>query len=550
MKKFLLSIFAVLFAFAGVQAGEYTYTFSAKQFTANGTKTLGNVDWTLAGDGGFWGYDGTKGQQFGSGNKPYKTLTLSTSGISGTITKIVVNTSGASSINASFTVSVGGTQYGSSTKLTTSATAYTFTGTASGDIELSYTQTSSKAIYIKSISVTYEAGGGGGGTPVPTFNPVSGTTFEETLEVVITATDGAAIHYTLNGEEPNTDSEIYSDPIVIDETSTVKAIAVVDGVSSSVAEATYTKVKLIDLNGCSVADAIEAYGNGQTGNATIVGYIVGTMVDNKFVPGSEGAVAANLVIADDPNETDYSKCIPVQLSSGTIRDVLNLLDTPANLGRKVTLSGSLEKYFTVAGLKSLKTAGLYWNVSEAGYATLYLGYKVVIPETVKAYLATGVAGKYVALSEVTGILPANTGLILEGEGEHLFNITSSAATVDVEANLLTGTLTDTEITKGEGNSYYILANGEEGIGFYNPIYDGDENKFNNAANKAYLVVPAEQAEGIACYSFRFGEGTTGIENVTTENVNVTVIYDLTGRRVEAITAPGIYVVNGKKVLVK
>jgi hypothetical protein len=43
---------------------------------------------------------------------------------------------------------------------------------------------------------------------------------------------------------------------------------------------------------------------------------------------------------------------------------------------------------------------------------------------------------------------------------------------------------------------------------------------------------------------------TGISEVKGENGNVKTIYDLTGRRIEAITAPGIYIVNGKKVLVK
>ena len=54
----------------------------------------------------------------------------------------------------------------------------------------------------------------------------------------------------------------------------------------------------------------------------------------------------------------------------------------------------------------------------------------------------------------------------------------------------------------------------------------------------------------ASYSFRFGEGTTGIDEITENREQSTAIYDLTGRRVEAITAPGIYVVNGRKVLVK
>ena len=133
----------------------YSYTFTAKQFSANGSKTLNSVSWTLAGNGNYWGYEETKGQQFGSGSAPYKTLTLSTSGISGTITKIIINTSGAKDVNASFTVSVGGTQWGNST-ITNAAEAYTFTGSNSGEIKFLYTQTSSKALYIKSISVTYE----------------------------------------------------------------------------------------------------------------------------------------------------------------------------------------------------------------------------------------------------------------------------------------------------------------------------------------------------------------------------------------------------------
>lgn len=44
--------------------------------------------------------------------------------------------------------------------------------------------------------------------------------------------------------------------------------------------------------------------------------------------------------------------------------------------------------------------------------------------------------------------------------------------------------------------------------------------------------------------------TTAIEEVKGENGKVKAIYDLTGRRIDAITAPGIYIVNGKKTLVK
>ena len=135
----------------------YSYTFTAKKYSANGTQELNSVSWTLAGDGGYWGYDGTKGQQLGSGGNPYKSMTFKSSSSFAGVTKIIVNTSGASSINATLTVTVGGTQIGSQIKLTTTATDYTFTSDTplTGEVVLTYTQTSSKAIYIKSISVTY-----------------------------------------------------------------------------------------------------------------------------------------------------------------------------------------------------------------------------------------------------------------------------------------------------------------------------------------------------------------------------------------------------------
>ena len=68
----------------------------------------------------------------------------------------------------------------------------------------------------------------------------------------------------------------------------------------------------------------------------------------------------------------------------------------------------------------------------------------------------------------------------------------------------------------------------------------------NNSHKAYL--PMSAANGAASYSFRF-PGTTAIENVEVEN-EVKAIYDLAGRRVENVTAPGIYIVNGVKRVVR
>ena len=138
----------------------WSHSISATTWTdAYGEKTLNGKAWTAACDAGaYWGYDGTKGQQFGKGADPCTSLTLSSSAFSGTVTTVKVTTSGASSVAASIGVSVGGTALKSggseSVSISATSTEYTFTGSGSGTITITWTQTSSKALYLKALSVT------------------------------------------------------------------------------------------------------------------------------------------------------------------------------------------------------------------------------------------------------------------------------------------------------------------------------------------------------------------------------------------------------------
>ncbi|MBR4093660.1 MAG: chitobiase/beta-hexosaminidase C-terminal domain-containing protein, partial [Oscillospiraceae bacterium] len=77
----------------------------------------------------------------------------------------------------------------------------------------------------------------------PTFTPASGTTFTSSQKVTIScATDGATIYYTTDGSTPTTASTKYTGAITITSTTTIKAIAVKDGMGdSSVVTAKYTK---------------------------------------------------------------------------------------------------------------------------------------------------------------------------------------------------------------------------------------------------------------------------------------------------------------------
>ena len=151
-----LELFAIWESLISYVDKTYSYTVTSKQFSANGTQTLDGLDWTLSGDGGnYWGYDNTKGQQFGSGGAPYKSMELSSSELEN-VSKITINTSGAKDINGTLNVYVGSTLVGT-IELTSTATSYTFNcDNLTGAVRFVYSQTSSKAIYIKSITVNYQ----------------------------------------------------------------------------------------------------------------------------------------------------------------------------------------------------------------------------------------------------------------------------------------------------------------------------------------------------------------------------------------------------------
>lgn len=167
--KSLVAILLVMLMAVGSLFAQTTYNhvfpkanpWSQTQTTAE----LSGIEWTAVSTSNYFS-DGSsqyeaRGIQFGSGSNPASSLTISTEEISGTISSVTVNTCGANNINATFKVKVGETYYTCENEetvtITNTATDYTFTGSASGEISLEWTQTSSKAIYIKSITVVYES---------------------------------------------------------------------------------------------------------------------------------------------------------------------------------------------------------------------------------------------------------------------------------------------------------------------------------------------------------------------------------------------------------
>lgn len=133
----------------------YDYEFTKEgAFSKNGSQKLGDIEWNLSGDGGYWGF--ANGQQFGSKNKPYKNLKLSTNVEINNVKEVTVYGSTAAGSNATVQFSVGELK---SENYTLSATnkAYTYTldSQTSGIVEININQTTSKALYIKEIKMTY-----------------------------------------------------------------------------------------------------------------------------------------------------------------------------------------------------------------------------------------------------------------------------------------------------------------------------------------------------------------------------------------------------------
>ena len=177
------------------------------------------------------------------------------------------------------------------------------------------------------------------------------------------------------------------------------------------------------------------------------------------------------------------------------------------------------------------------EISSAGYATYCSNYPLDFTgiTTLTAYTAS-VEDNTIRFNKVEGKVPANTGLLVSGETTNV-PVCASADPVD---NLLVGVTTE---TVKDANTIFVLMNGSKGIGFYK-----NSNAFTLRANSAYL--PAEAVETAGARAFiGFDDETTGIAEMNTQKEDAKRMFDLQGRKVTK-TAKGLYIVDGRKVVVK
>ena len=201
------------------------------------------------------------------------------------------------------------------------------------------------------------------------------------------------------------------------------------------------------------------------------------------------------------------------------------------------------------------------TISNYKLAGLYLNYPVEISGGLRAYYVStansnGTDGVAKLVKIENGVIPANEGVILEGEaGTYDMKFSSEGATTT--ENLLEGSTYTGCIAGEKGTKYYLFGAKSGVVGLYwtylqynadGTVTDGNANTdegthFKCTANKIYL--PYNAGSGATKFSFRFDD-VTSIDDLLEELNGDGETYDLQGRRVTKVTKSGIYIVNGKK----
>lgn len=672
-------------------ADTYKYTSAKEDYSSYSSGIFsfvsGNVTWTGKTNYAKPSNEDTssskRGTQFGTKNSTNCSLSLSTSDIVGTIQSIVVNTATASGCTVNLSVSVGGKEVDKKT-LTGKSADYTFTPTitTSGEVVLSWS-TAKGSVYLKSITITYTPSSSSS-VAAPTFSADS-KSFSDKFDLTLSAgSDAAKIMYTTDGTTPsykNGVGELYSDPISITHSTTVKAIAVsskgeesavvtneyklelpaptiseatkiftapftvslsteataaeailytLDGtVPSRENKATEIYTKPIQISATTTLKAVSYATNGTTyeyspiatatyteqGDAPVViwsedwstfsnnakptkgtnaTYVCGgakTAVKKGDVENYAGGVTPEIMIADkgslsitindlkgadnglmftfktNKDESKFQVLVDnaTILSNEVIGDskytrkyimVLNEGATTLTIKLDNHTGGNVRvddlELTTYAGVGSFK-------ITEAGYGTYYTSDAYTMPKGVKGYTITGNEGTSLVMNEAYAagdVVPAKTALVVEGAANKYYTLVAKSTELTPANNKLHGS-DKAEMTYVDGTDvkYYKLSYNNEGnnLGFY----WGSENgaAFTNGAHKAYLALDSEtllsQSRGFSLADLAHGV-TTGINPTVKSATQSNFIYDLNGRRINSLNGAtkGVYIMNGQKVLVK
>lgn len=262
--------------------------------------------------------------------------------------------------------------------------------------------------------------------------------------------------------------------------------------------------------------------------------------------GASGKVTQNIFVGNEAVSTETTNA-----TEDHIYEIAEAFQAVSNIYTlKVTNANNTQITKIVVYAKDETIAGAINIATEEGFGTFYTDKNYVLPQGLTAFGYTSIDGNTLTKSVeyVAGdIVPANTAVVVKGaKGSYNYYNTEETATKTIEKNLLKGVTTDTKIEAKSGVKRYILTRADDGILAF---YRTNTGNINVKANRAYLEVPT----AMAVASFSLEGSATGINNVVTTAAKQG-IYTISGVRLNATTTKelpaGIYIVDGKKVIVK
>lgn len=229
-------------------------------------------------------------------------------------------------------------------------------------------------------------------------------------------------------------------------------------------------------------------------------------------------------------------------------------------------------YSTTLGATPTYTAkaiSLKAETADAHWATFSCSEPTFFPEAVAVNAITVAKGTITTNNDVfehssavtigdatlSGVyVPANTGVLIksaDADATCYVVANKTVAALQESQNMLKPALVGGGVFSAENDyTYYKLAyndfSSRTGLGFY---YGADAGgAFYVKAETAYLAVPTAMSEGAKAFVLD-GE-TTAINGISTRNDHAEAVYNLNGQRVASMAKPGLYIVNGKKVVRK
>lgn len=223
-----------------------------------------------------------------------------------------------------------------------------------------------------------------------------------------------------------------------------------------------------------------------------------------------------------------------------------------------TTPATTDQYIVVRMAKNDQNPGCFFGLKQI---TLYNGYRfattatsnianvatfsasspVTFSSDATAYIAINSDNKQVTLSPLNGALTAGQGAIVsKATTGDIYAYVSTEAT-DSRNNQLVGS-GDATKDLTDGNYYIFNKQGEEAV--FSPLKESANTTL--AANKAALKTATTGGQAL---TLDFGS-VTGINTVTTAMPATNAAFDLSGRKVSGKLPAGLYIKNGKKLLIK